>query len=69
MECTHHECVDEKEHKYEDHKCVETLKKVGFTLAFTTEYSRVRPGQKQYELGRIRMSKGDSLKTFIQRVS
>ena len=25
MECTHHECVDEKEHKYEDHKCVETL--------------------------------------------
>ena len=50
-------------------KCVETLKKAGFTLAFTTEYSRVRPGQKQYELGRIRMSKGDSLKTFIQRVS
>ncbi len=25
MECTHHECVDEKEHKYEDHKCIETL--------------------------------------------
>ena len=25
MECTHHECIDEKEHKYEDHKCVETL--------------------------------------------
>ena len=25
MECTHHECIDEKEHKYEEHKCVETL--------------------------------------------
>ena len=25
MECTHHECIDEKEYKYEEHKCVETL--------------------------------------------
>ena len=25
MECTHHECVDEEKHKYEDHKCIETL--------------------------------------------
>lgn len=50
-------------------KCVEILKKAGFSLAFTTEYSRVRPGQNPYELGRIRMSKGDSLKTFTQRVS
>lgn len=50
-------------------KCVEILKKAGFELAFTTEYARVRPGQNQYELGRIRMSKGDSIKSFIQRVS
>lgn len=50
-------------------KCVDILKKAGFELAFTTEYARVRPGQNQYELGRIRMSKGDSLKSFIQRVS
>ena len=50
-------------------KCVEILKKAGFNLAFTTDYSRVRPGNNPYELGRIRMSKGDSLKSFIQRVS
>ena len=50
-------------------KCVEILKKAGFELAFTTEYARTRPGQNPYELGRIRMSKGDSLKSFIQRVS
>ena len=49
--------------------CIELLKKAGFELAFTTEYSRVRPGQNQYALGRIRMSKGDSIKAFIQRVS
>jgi len=50
-------------------KCVETLKKAGFTLAFTTEFSRVRPGNNPYELGRIRMSKGISLDTFKQKVS
>lgn len=50
-------------------KCVEILKKSGFNLGFTTEYARVRPGNNPYELGRIRMTKGDSLKTFIQRVS
>ena len=50
-------------------KCVEILKKAGFELAFTTEYARVRPGQNPYELGRIRVSKGDSLQSFIQRVS
>ncbi|MBQ3409187.1 MAG: DUF5011 domain-containing protein [Clostridia bacterium] len=50
-------------------KCVEILKKAGFELAFTTEYARVRPGQNPYELSRIRMSKGDSLQSFIQRVS
>lgn len=50
-------------------KCVEILKKANFSLAFTTEYSRVRPGDKPYELGRIRMSDGDKLETFKKRVS
>ncbi|MBO5349456.1 MAG: DUF5011 domain-containing protein [Clostridia bacterium] len=49
--------------------CVEVLKEAEFNLAFTTKYGRVRPGDKPYELSRIRMSKGDSLKSFISRVS
>lgn len=49
--------------------CVQVLKDAGYNLAFTTKYGRVRPGDKPYELSRIRMSKGDSLKTFITKVS
>lgn len=49
--------------------CIQVLKDAGFKLAFTTKYGRVRPGNKPYELSRIRMSKGDSLKSFISKVS
>lgn len=50
-------------------KCIEILKKSEFTLAFTTEYSRIRPGDNPYKLGRIRMSKEDSLESFKKKVS
>lgn len=50
-------------------KCIEILKKANFSLAFTTEYSRVRPGDNSYKLSRIRMSDGDKLETFIKKVS
>ena len=50
-------------------KCEKTLEKAGYTMAFTTAYGRVRPGDKLYELSRIRMSKGDSLESFTKRVS
>lgn len=45
-----------------------TLKDCNYTLAFTTKYGRVSPGMDCYELPRIRMSKGDSLKSFISKV-
>ena len=50
-------------------KCEKVLEKAGFELAFTTAYSRIRPGDDPYALGRIRMSKGDTLESFIKRVS
>lgn len=50
-------------------KCEEILKKAKYDLAFTTAYGRIRPGDNPYELSRIRMSKGDSLTSFIKRVS
>lgn len=49
--------------------CEKILDEAGYEMAFTTAYGRVRPGDKLYELSRIRMSKGDSLDTFIKRVS
>ena len=49
--------------------CEKILEEAGYELAFTTNYSRARPGDDPYALGRIRMSKGDSLQSFIQRVS
>ena len=49
--------------------CAEVLRDAGYTLAFTTKYGRVRPGDKPYELSRIRMTKGDSLQIFITKVS
>ena len=48
--------------------CYKILKDSGYTLAFTTKYGRVRPGDNCYALSRIRMSKGDSLKSFISKV-
>lgn len=49
--------------------CYKILKDSGYTLAFTTKYGRVRPGDNCYALSRIRMSKGDSLKSFISKVN
>ena len=49
--------------------CEKILQEAGYELAFTKNYLRVRPGDDPYALGRIRMTKGDSLQTFIQRVS
>ena len=48
--------------------CYKILKDSGYTLAFTTKYGRARPGDNCYALSRIRMSKGDSLKSFISKV-
>lgn len=45
-----------------------TLKDCNYTLAFTTKYGRVSPGMDCYELPRIRMSKGDSINSFINKV-
>ena len=47
----------------------QVLQDANYQLAFTTQYGRIRPGDNPYELTRIRMSKGDSLNTFIKRVS
>lgn len=49
--------------------CEKILQEAGFELAFTKNYSRVRPGDNAYALGRIKISKGETLDTFIQRVS
>lgn len=48
--------------------CKKMLKDCNFTLAFTTQGGRVYPGDDPYELSRVRMSKGDSLNAFIQKV-
>ena len=44
------------------------LKDSGFTLAFTTEGGRVKPGQDKFALPRVRMSKGISMKAFQSAV-
>lgn len=49
--------------------CMEVLEDAGYNLAFTVKYGRVRPGDNPYALSRIRMSKDDSLSSFITRVS
>lgn len=49
--------------------CEEVLKEANYSLAFTTKYGRIRPGDNCYELTRIRMSKGESLNSFIKKVS
>ncbi len=48
--------------------CKQILKDCNFTLAFTTQGGRVYPGDDPYELPRIRMSKGDSINSFINKV-
>lgn len=48
--------------------CKKMLKDCNYILAFTTQGGRVFPGDDPYELPRVRMSKGDSLNTFISKV-
>lgn len=48
--------------------CVAAVKEAGFLCAFTTEYGRVFPGDDPYLLPRIRISHGQSLKSFIAAV-
>ena len=45
-----------------------TLQDCNYILAFTTKYGRVSPNSNCYELPRIRMSKSDSLNSFIKKV-
>ena len=48
--------------------CVQAAKEAGFLCAFTTEYGRVYPGDNPYLLPRIRISRGQSLASFIAAV-
>lgn len=54
--------------QYSD-SCESILKEAGYDLAFTKNYSRARPGDDSYSLGRIKIEKGISIDTFVQRVS
>ena len=45
------------------------LKDAEYTLDFTTKYGRVKPGMDPLELPRIRMSRDDSIASFIKKVS
>lgn len=47
---------------------IQALKDSGYTLAFTTQGGRVYPGANKFVLPRIRMSKGISLNSFIDKV-
>lgn len=49
--------------------CEKILQEAGYELAFTKNYARIRPGDDPYALGRIKVSKGETLDSFIQRVS
>lgn len=49
--------------------CEKILQEAGYELALTKEYLRARPGDNPYEIGRIKIEKGISLDSFIQRVS
>lgn len=45
-------------------RCEKIVEKAGFLCAVTTEYGLVKPGDDSYKLPRVRMSNGQSLKTF-----
>lgn len=47
---------------------IKALKDSGYALAFTTQGGRVYPGANKFALPRVRMSKGVSLNTFIDKV-
>lgn len=47
----------------------EMLKKVGFHLAVTTEYGKIKPGMEKLALPRIRVSGNNSLQYFIKSIN
>lgn len=47
----------------------DSLKDADYTLAFTTKYGRVKSGMDPLELPRIRMSRDNSLASFIKKVN
>ena len=47
----------------------QVLKNIGYKVAFTTKYGRVKTGMDPYELPRIRILRDDSLSSFISKVS
>lgn len=51
-----------------DENCKKTLTDCNYILAFTTQGGRVFPGDDPLELPRVRMSLGDSLNSFINKV-
>ncbi len=48
---------------------IRALKDANYKLAFTVEGGRVKPGQNKYQLPRVRVSDGNSLKYFIGSIS
>lgn len=44
------------------------LKEAGYKLSFTTNGGRVKPNMDEYELPRVRISKGISLNSFMEKV-
>jgi peptidoglycan/xylan/chitin deacetylase (PgdA/CDA1 family) len=49
-------------------KTAKILKEAGFHLALTTEFNRVYPGADKYALPRVRISEGESLKSYMNKV-
>lgn len=47
----------------------QVLKDIGYKVAFTTQYGRVKTGMNPYELPRIRILRDDSISSFIAKVS
>lgn len=48
---------------------IDILKKAEFEMAFTKTYTRARPGDNLFSIGRIRISKGETIESFIKKVS
>lgn len=47
----------------------QVLKDIGYKVAFTTQYGRVKVGMDSFELPRIRILRDDSISSFIAKVS
>lgn len=47
----------------------QVLKDIGYKVAFTTQYGRVKVGMDPFELPRVRILRDDSISSFIAKVS